>query len=411
MVPFESLEISSDNIHRTIGKINGRESEKSIVFFGGIHGNEPAGIIAMERVLKYIKENRTPFEGNLWALQGNIPALKEKKRYLDKDLNRIWYTKYNDAKLSPNGISEYKEREELKEYIKRFLDQSKGEVYFFDLHTTSSHSVPFISISDTLKNREVIEGVPVPIVLGLEEQMEGTLFSFFSELGIPMALFEAGQHDSMASVDNNEAFVWLMLAKLGFINKDDVPDFHIYYETLAKESVYRKQIFQLKYRHPLNGEDAFKMTPGYVNFQPIRKNQMLAEDQNGEIKAPMSGRIFMPLYQNQGSEGFFIIEEIKKFWLKVSEQFRLLGLDRFMHLLPGVRRDKTLTECFIINVNIAAFFVLDFFHLLGYRKVIRRDNRYIVKRRPFDREQPSIEIVKQRYHEISGNGDLSNGNG
>jgi hypothetical protein len=405
MVPHESLEISPDKIQRTIGKIEGEDNNKSIVFFAGIHGNEPAGIIALERVLTYIRENKIPFYGNFSALQGNLPALKENKRYLDKDLNRIWYTKYNDARLPSNDISEFQEKEELKEYIDDFLEESTGYVYFFDLHTTSSHSVPFVSISDTLKNREIIEEVPVPIVLGLEEQMEGTLFSFFSELGIPMALFEAGQHDSMASVDNNEAFIWLMLAKLGFVNQDDIKDFHYYYETLAKESVYRKQIFQLKYRHPLNETDDFKMNLGYVNFQPISKHQMLAVDRNGEVKAPMRGRIFMPLYQQQGSEGFFIIEEIKKFWLEVSERFRRLGIDRFMHLLPGVRKDKTLPECFVVNRHISAFFVLDFFHLLGYRKVIRRDNKFIVKRRPFDREQPPIEIVKQRYHEITGNGN------
>jgi succinylglutamate desuccinylase len=404
MVPYETVTISPDKIQRTIGKISGEDSNKSIIFFGGIHGNEPAGIIALQRVLSFIEENKIPFSGKFWALQGNLPALKINKRFLDEDLNRIWYTKYNDAKGPSDDVVEFQEKEELTRHIQDFLNQSDGDVFFFDLHTTSSHSVPFISISDTLKNREVIEDVPVPIVLGLEEQMEGTLFSFFSELGISMALFEAGQHDSMASVDNNEAFVWLMLAKLGFINKDDVPDFYRYYETLAKDSVYRKQIFQLKYSHPLNGNDEFKMIPGYVNFQPIHKNEILAEDRNGAINSPMNGRVFMPLYQNQGGEGFFIIEEVKMFWLKVSERFRLLGLDRYMHLLPGVKRDKVLPECFIINVHVAAFFVLDFFHLLGFRKVIRHDNKFIVKRRPFDREQPSIEIVKQRYIEIVGNG-------
>ena len=141
-----------------------------------------------------------------------------------------------------------------------------------------------------------------------------------------------------------------------------------------------------------------------VNFQQINKNQTIAEDSNGPVRSPMKGRIFMPLYQKQGSEGFFIIEEIRKFWLELSESIRKMGLDRFMHILPGVRKDKNLPECFVVNRRIAAFFVLDFFHLLGYRKVIRRDKKFIVKRRPFDKEQPPIEIVKERYKEISRNG-------
>jgi hypothetical protein len=147
------------------------------------------------------------------------------------------------------------------------------------------------------------------------------------------------------------------------------------------------------------------MNPGFVNFQNIKRNQLLAEDVNGQVRSPMTGQIFMPLYQHQGSEGFFIIEEIQRFWLHVSESFRKWGFDKLMRYLPGVRKDKNLPECYLVNKHVARFFVLDFFHLLGYRKVIRRDNRFIVKRRPFDLEQPPMSIVKKRFQEISKTGN------
>ena len=404
MVPFEATAISPEKIRRTIGTITGEENRRSILFFAGIHGNEPAGIIALEIVLEYIDANKIPFKGNLWALQGNLPALKEGKRYMDRDLNRIWFTRYNDLEVRQNGVSEIAQREELKSEIQDILDEMSGEVYFFDLHTTSSHSIPFISISDTMRNRQVIEKVPVPLVLGLEEQMEGTLFSYFSELGVSMALFEAGQHDARSSIDNHEAFIWLMLVHLGFVDEESIPDFHIYSEVLAKGSIFKKSIYELKYSYPLKDRESFNMNPGYVNFQLVKKNEVLAEDNTGIIRAPMKGRIFMPLYQKQGSEGFFIIKEIRGFWLRISENFRKFEVDSWMTLLPGVRKDKNLPECYLINRHIARFFVLDFFHLLGYRKVIRKDNRFIVKRRPFDLKQPPIDVVKERFIQIARNG-------
>ena len=156
----------------------------------------------------------------------------------------------------------------------------------------------------------------------------------------------------------------------------------------------------MKYRHGLNSNNGFAMMPGFINFQTIRKNQLLAHDQMGVIKSPINGKIFMPLYQEQGLEGFFIINEIRLVWLKVSEYLRKFGLDNFMHLLPGVKKHPEYRNCYIINRRIAMYFVVPWFHMLGYRKLNRHDKNYIVKRRPFDWEQPPISVIKQRFEEI-----------
>ena len=213
MTPQSTTEIDPSQIKRIIGTIEGGQNERRVVYFAGIHGNEPAGIIALINVINYIKENDVPFHGKLWALEGNLPALHKKKRFIDKDLNRIWFTKYNDSEILPDDLGEVKERSELRTYIKEIICTAKEDIYFFDLHTTSSHSIPFVSISDTLRNRKILEGIPVPVVLGLEEKMDGTLFNFFSEIGISMLLFEAGKHDLASYIDNHEAFIWMTLVK------------------------------------------------------------------------------------------------------------------------------------------------------------------------------------------------------
>ena len=51
------------------------------------------------------------------------------------------------------------------------------------------------------------------------------------------------------------------------------------------------------------------MKPGYRNFQRITKGEELAMDKKGPIYAPKEGMIIMPLYQNSGNDGFFLVEE------------------------------------------------------------------------------------------------------
>jgi hypothetical protein len=35
------------------------------------------------------------------------------------------------------------------------------------------------------------------------------------------------------------------------------------------------------------------------------ENPLLAHDRNGEIRAPFDGLVLLPLYQSEGSDGFF----------------------------------------------------------------------------------------------------------
>jgi hypothetical protein len=391
-------ELQQKDIQRVFGVVEGQDTGRHAVYFAGIHGNEPAGIWALKRVLKTIEENKIPFRGKLWALGGNLPALQQKIRYIDKDLNRIWFTEFNDQYYSPNGTAESSQRKEIEDTIKAIVAEATDEVFIFDLHTTSSQSVPFVSISDTLRNRKVIEDIPAPLVLGLEEQMEGTLFNFLSEVGISMALFEAGQHELVSSIDSHEAFIWLTLMKLDFVRASEYPDIHKHYELLAKEGIFNRRIFQLKYKHMLPVVHDFTMLPGFVNFQKVKKNTLLAKEEGAEVRAPKSGRIFMPLYQPQGAEGFFIIEQIQEFWLRISEWVRKTQIDRFIWILPGVR--KYGDGAFIVNRHIARFTVAPIFHLLGYRVVIRHDKKFIVRRRPYDWTRPPIRQVQKSLKKL-----------
>jgi len=401
MTPNFSPPLNPGDIKRTIGEIKGTDSGRQIVFLSGIHGNEPGGVLALQQVIRRIQLDEIKIQGKLWALQGNLAALKVNKRYVDLDLNRMWLTRYNDGQRLPTDAIEFEERRSLKMKLEDIINDAVEEVIFFDLHTTSSQSIPFVAISDTLRNRRIMKGIPVHVVLGLEEKMEGTLFSFFGEIGISMILFESGQHNLESSIHSHEAFIWLMLSKLGFLQSPGRHGFEHLKLMPLQEKPFRPQTFEIRYRHAVNGKEGFRMKPGFVNFQRVNKHQVLATDLTGNVRSPAEGRIFLPLYQEQGGDGFFIIREVKLFWIRLSGFVRRLRLDAMLSIFPGIRKHRDIPNGFLISRKLTLQPVLDAFHLLGYRKVIRHDDFFVVIRRPYDWERPPLDVVRRRFREFT----------
>jgi succinylglutamate desuccinylase len=378
----------------TIAAVRGRHRGPTLIIVGGIHGNEPAGVLAAQRVLPRLQEMRHELRGEIVLLRGNTRALKSKARYIDADLNRQWTSE--NVRLSDSGDgpekSELLEQGELLMVLKEVVRRARGEIYFLDLHTTSAEGKPFATVGDTLRNRRFALTFPVTIVLGLEEQIDGTLLEYINNLGAITLGFEAGQHDAVSSIDNHEAVIWNALVAGGNLRPQDFPEFD-HYRCALKRASGGSRVIEVRHRHAITPEDEFVMEAGYKNFQPIRRGQVLARDRKGEIKASETGLILMPLYQKLGDDGFFLAREVKRFWLRLSAALRRLKLGHYMHLLPGVRRDSRNENFLIINTRIARIMPLQIFHLLGFRRLRWNDNHLVVSRRAFDVEGPEKFIL------------------
>ena len=75
---------------REIGSYSGQAPGPLIICIGGMHGNEPAGVLAARRVLRALRSSTRRFSGNLVALAGNRAALARGCRYISEDFNRMW---------------------------------------------------------------------------------------------------------------------------------------------------------------------------------------------------------------------------------------------------------------------------------------------------------------------------------
>ncbi len=355
---------------RLLGRYSSGREGPTVVVCGGLHGNEPSGVLAAQRVLARLDQDKPPLRGELVALAGNLGALAANRRFLQSDLNRTWIRdRIAELRRNPNtGNVEEREMWSLLEMIEATAARATTPLVVLDLHTTSGKSPPFVLISDRLPNRPIAFALPGPVILGLEETVDGTLLEFLTEEGHRAIVIEGGQHADPASVDNHEAAIWLALQAVCARDAANVPDNEQMRRRLRQAPKGLPRVVELRHRHTITEGNGFVMEPGFVGFKPVRQGDLLARHAAGEIRAPVSGRILMPLYQEQGTEGFFIVRRVSRLWLVLSAALRRLHLHVLLPLLPGVRLDPDNRNALRVNPTIARWFVVEIFHLFGYRR-------------------------------------------
>ncbi len=379
-------------VPRILGRVRGIAPGPTLIAVAAVHGNEPAGVDALRRVLDRLAETALPIHGEVVGLVGNRAALAAGRRFLDHDLNRHWAPEriaaltarpHPDAAHAalPPASAEDRELVELWQVITEARTAARGAVIVVDLHTTSGESPPFVTIGDTLRNRALALALPVPIILGIEEQIDGTLVEYLSGEGCTTLGVEGGRHEHPASADRLAAALWVTLGATGIVAADALDEIQAARRYLAAAADGLPRVVEVRHRHAVTPGDGFAMLDGFASFRPIRAGETLARDRAGVVRARQGGRILMPLYQQLGDDGFFIIREFRPFWLTVSAVLRRVGADRIVHWLPGVRRDARRRDVFVVDRRVARWRALQIFHLLGYRKIRADGTRLVVSRR------------------------------
>lgn len=384
----DAAAFARNGVPRVLGHVRGARPGPTLLCIAGLHGNEPAGVLAAARVVEALAPHASRMHGDFVALAGNRRALAEGRRFVARDLNRAWtldrIRRLRDGNGSAPREAEDREQIELLDAMERRVEGARGPVFVLDLHTTSGTGGPFTTFGDTLPNRAFAAHIPVPMVLGLEEQLDGTLPAFLGLHGLVSVLFETGQHGEPRAVDRAEAGVWIAIESVGLLPPGGVPEAAWGRKLLRRDVDGLPRTLEMRYRHPVRPSDGFLMEPGFQNFQPVERGQAIARDARGEVKVREGGRILMPLYQSQGEDGFFLVREFKPTWLYASYLLRRLHADRVAHLLPGVRRDGACPDTVLVDKRVARWYALQLFHLLGFRRREDAGGVLVLRRRRWD---------------------------
>ncbi len=253
----------------------------SFLVLGAIHGNEICGPAAIERIQNHLEK------GTLKLAAGNVTfipvcnprAFSEKKRFIDKDLNRYFY-----KHTTPDFYEA-----ELANILCAEIAQG-GYTHLLDIHSFRAPGVPFIfqdheDAATTAFTRVqevdyILTGWP-DVYAGNPEH--GDTVAFAHAQGLLATLIECGQHDEPLALERAEKSIINSLRFLGMLPEEagSVTSSTLPAQTVRFKTLYHKQA---------EGELFYTR-----NLEPVKKDTCLARTVTGqEIIAPEDGFILMP---------------------------------------------------------------------------------------------------------------------
>jgi succinylglutamate desuccinylase len=307
---------------RIIGKYQGSAKGPMMIVLGGIHGNEHAGVQAIEIVSRMLEiepdiNQDFEFHGTFLGLRGNLQALSRRVRFIDKDLNRS---------LTPGAVSQilqksketlHSEDREIHELISTIQNEIAAveprKIVVLDLHTTSASGGIFVLTSHEKESIRIGIEMHAPVITGFGDQVKGTTMEYFAReqfhRDIVTVVFESGRHDEPLSVNRAIAGIINCMRTIGCVPAAHVENRHDH--LLQEYSRDLPKVAKLIDRYRvINGTD-FEMMPDYTNFEPVRKGQILAYTNGHPVRAGKDGLLLMPRYQEQSDDGFFIIQPLE----------------------------------------------------------------------------------------------------
>lgn len=308
---------------RFIGSYTGQEKGPLLICFGGMHGNEPAGIQALSILFKLLElepesNSDFSFRGRIVGLRGNLRAIEKGVRFQDRDLNRQWTpANVNRVLATPRADLRTEDLEILELYTvvrKEIANYQPEQVVVLDLHTTTAYGGIFSIATDDPQSVNIAVELHAPVITGLLKGLQGTTLHFFNtqNMGVPTytVVFESGQHEETLSVNRAIAAIINCMRTVGCVRSEDVENRHD--ALLIEYARGLPKVSKLITTHSITPEDDFRMVPDYKNFQEVKSGEILAYDRHGPIKAVEDGMILMPLYQEQGEDGFFLIRAMEE---------------------------------------------------------------------------------------------------
>ena len=191
-----------NNDDLTLFKIDGKDSNKSVLISCYLHGNEPCGHTAITQLLNSSQVFKNP-NFDIYLLLGNTKAAKQNLRYTTENFNRIW-TKHPKTQIEKKAF-------DIIGYI-----NTKNLLGVLDLHSFSDkESEPHFFHNNTnfakqFFNKQIGFGFKV----GAEENM---LIDQFKN--IPSFLIECGYHFDITSNNLAKNSIKTFLSKLNVIKK------------------------------------------------------------------------------------------------------------------------------------------------------------------------------------------------
>ncbi|PLK21408.1 M14 family metallopeptidase [Natronobacterium gregoryi] len=171
-----------------------------VAILAGVHGDEPCGVRAVERLL----DEHPTVERPVKLVVANEKALERRVRFVDEDLNRA-FPGDPDAKTHEGRLAH------------RLADELEG-CLTFSMHSTQSYADPFAIVDGVTETAtELCRQLPVEAMVETGAFAEGRLITEVQTIEV-----ECGQQGSETAAQNANRLVRAFLTAVGALPGDTV---------------------------------------------------------------------------------------------------------------------------------------------------------------------------------------------
>lgn len=259
----------------------GPEPGPHVAVTGQVHGDEPCGRVAIERLLAL---GCAPSCGRLSLALVNLDAERECRRYLDRDMNRLWRDDWLDGEAQSREAARARQLRPWLRTVDRLLD----------LHSTAFVARPFFVLADLPKSRALADAMAFPDAQqlmpgGCAEGRHLADYGRFSDPGDPATALavECGRHDDPAAGEAAFRAALRFLEVSGAITAARAkelgappPAGSIERYRIGPPCIARTERFELKL--PLSG------------FVPVSEGTLVALDGGEPVRAPFDAVVLSP---------------------------------------------------------------------------------------------------------------------
>ena len=195
-----------------------------LALVAGVHGDEPCGVRAIERLL----DERPTVERPVKLVVANEEALERRVRFVDEDLNRA-FPGDPDAKTHEGRLAS------------RLVEELE-DCLTFSMHSTQSHGEPFAIVNGVSETAtELVPQLPVAAMVETSEFSEGRLFTEIDTIEVECGL--QGSETAAGNADRlSRAFLTAAGALPGDTMRRDLPVYRLT-DVIRKQEADTYEVF------------------------------------------------------------------------------------------------------------------------------------------------------------------------
>lgn len=253
-----------------------------LAIFAGVHGNEKAGVYALQELLPTLSVTK----GKIYVVMANPLAIKQNVRMLTKNLNRCFY-------VGNDGIDQEDVRARE---LMRLLDECDA---LLDLHMFYDEvGQPFVICEDNAVSIAQRFDVGIISTNWTDVEPGGTDGYMYlqGKIGICVECGPIAKAEQYVSFAKNTIYQ--------FLKSYDMTDEAVEYSASQKRVIRAEKTV-------LKSNETFVLQPNLRNFQRLKPGQLLAEKHGKQYRAGKNQCIIFPHYQARiGEEAYIIGTEI-----------------------------------------------------------------------------------------------------